>query len=67
MGEAVIELAVLFIALLAINIYIIRLQVLILRKAGKPGLWALCFLTPVYAICVWVFAYIPWPTVRDGD
>lgn len=37
----------------------------ILRKAGYSGWWSLLYFIPlVNLICIWIFAFAPWPVSR---
>ncbi len=38
----------------------------ILQKAGFDGRWALVLLVPIVNIVmIWIFAFSPWPSLRD--
>ena len=48
------------------SLFVLWLGYKILQKAGLDGWWTLALLVPVVnIIMIWVFAFSPWPNLRD--
>ena len=51
-----------------ILILLLILNMNILQKSGRHGLWAfLIFIPPLYIIMVWIFAFADWPALKKRD
>ena len=54
-----------FVLLLVFVAFLLFLYVVVVRKAGYSGWWALLMLVPlINLVMIWVFAFAAWPRLK---